>query len=107
MINRDYFKGEQCDWQYNHFRFEIAENDSIYFHVTEGQKILETYKGRISTTTQYSSARLIISMQNPTHHIMKSNPTTYRSAWSFYLVFDSERFDNVFFKKGKWKPIKS
>ncbi len=21
VINRDYFKGEQTDWQYNHFRF--------------------------------------------------------------------------------------
>ena len=28
-------------------------------------------------------------------------PTTYRSAWSFFLVFNSTKFNNVFFKKGK------
>jgi hypothetical protein len=39
-------------------------------------------------------------MEQPTHHIMTSNPTTYRSAWSFYLVFYSPKFNNVYFKKG-------
>ena len=59
----------------------------------------------IKTTTPYSSARLIIEMEQPTHHIMTSNPTTYRSAWDFYLVFKSPKFYNVFFEKRKWKPI--
>ncbi len=31
VINRDYFRGEQTDWQYNHFRFEITDKDSIFF----------------------------------------------------------------------------
>tara|TARA_R110002074_G_scaffold129064_4_gene269863 strand:+ start:32 stop:352 length:321 start_codon:yes stop_codon:yes gene_type:complete len=34
-IDRDYFSGKQADWQYNNFRFEIKENDSIYFFVTD------------------------------------------------------------------------
>jgi hypothetical protein len=105
VINRDYFKGEQTDWQYNHFRFEITNEDSIFFYVTDKEKILKTYRGKIKTTTPYSSARLIIDMDQPTHHIMTSNPTTYRSAWDFYLVFKSPKFYNVFFEKGKWKPI--
>jgi len=105
VINRDYFKGEQTDWQYNHYRFEITKEDSILFYTTDKEKILNTYRGKIRTTTTYSSARLIIEMEQPTHHILKSNPTTYRSAWSFYLVFNSDKFFNVFFKKGKWKPI--
>lgn len=105
VINRDYFKGEQTDWQYNHFRFEITKEDSILFHVTDKEKILKTYKGRIRTTTPYKSARLIIDMEKPSHHILESNPTIYRSAWSFYLVFYSDKFHNVFFKKGKWKSI--
>lgn len=33
VVNRDYFKGRQADWQYNHFRFEIKSNDSILFYV--------------------------------------------------------------------------
>lgn len=105
VINRDYFKGKQTDWQYNHFRFKITDEDSIFFYVTDKEKILKTYRGTIKTTTPYSSARLIIEMEQPTHHILTSNPTTYRGAWDFYLVFRSPKFYNVFFEKGKWKPI--
>ena len=107
VINRSYFKGEQTDWQYNHFRFKISEQDSLFFYVTDKEKILKTYKGTIKTTNpkNHKSDRLLVEMKQPTHHILESNPTTYRSAWSFYLVFHSPQFHNVFFKKGKWKPI--
>ncbi|AFU69675.1 hypothetical protein P700755_002983 [Psychroflexus torquis ATCC 700755] len=107
VVNRDYFRGEQTDWQYNHFRFEITDADSIYFYVTDKQKTLKTYQGTIKTTDpkNYNSERLIIEMEQPTQHILTSNPTTYRNAWSFYLVFNSPKFHNLFFKKGKWKPI--
>ncbi len=46
-------------------------------------------------------------MFDPTHHIMASNPTIYRSFKSFYLVFNSSKFNNVFFKKGTWKPLEN
>ncbi len=105
IVNHDYFPGKQADWQYNNFRFEIKENDSIYFYVTDRQKILKTYRGTITTTKAYSSERLIINMEQPVHHIMTNNPTTYRSAWSFNLVFYSQKFNNVYFKKGQWKPL--
>ena len=107
VVNRDYFEGEQTDWQYNHFRFEITDEDSIFFYVTDKEKILKTYRGTIKTTDpgNYRSARVIIEMEEPTHHILTSNPTTYRSAWDFNLVFKSPKFYNVFFEKGKWKPI--
>lgn len=107
IINRDYFPGKQSDWQYDNFRFEIKDNDSIYFYLTDKDKILKTYRGTIKTTdpSQYRSERLIINMEQPPHHIMTSNPTTYRSAWSFYLVFYSPKFNNVYFKKGQWKPL--
>ena len=105
IINRDYFEGEQTDWQYEHFRFEITEEDSLFFYVTDREKILKTFRGTIKTTAPYRSARLIIEMDEPTHHILSSNPTTYRSAWDFYLVFESPKFHNLFFEKGKWKPI--
>lgn len=105
IVNRDYFKGRMTDWQYNSFRFEIKDNDSICFYVTDKEKVLRTYKGTISATDNYISERLILHMDSATHHIMSENPTTYRSAWDFYLVFHSPQFNNVFFKKGKWKPI--
>ena len=105
VINRDYFKGIQADWQYNHFRFEITKEDSIFFYQTEGEKIIKTYRGTISTKLPYRSARLEINMDLPKHHILTYNPTTYRSSWDFYLVFYSPKFNNLFFKKGIWRPI--
>jgi hypothetical protein len=105
IVNRDYFSGKQADWQYENFRFEITDKDSIYFHITDKEKILKTYRGTITTTAPHNSARLIINLKQPTHHIITSNPTTYRSPWSFYLVFYSSKFNNVYFKKGQWKPI--
>jgi len=46
-------------------------------------------------------------MTQPTIHILASNPTTYRNAWNFYLVFNSPKFGNMFFKKGKWEEIEN
>ena len=108
IINRNYYPGKQADWQYNHFRFKIDKNDSIYFYETNNEKIINTYRGSIKTTdaNQYISKRIVINMNRPTHHIMDSNPTTYRSSWNFNLVFYSSKFNNVYFKKGKWRPIK-
>jgi hypothetical protein len=107
IVNLEYFKGAQTNWQYNHFRFEITEQDSIFFYTTEQEKILKTYRGTIKTSDpkNHRSERLILDMEKPLHHIMSENPTTYRSAWDFYLVFYSPKYDNIFFKKGKWKPI--
>jgi len=106
VINRNYFSGKQADWQYNHFRFEIKENDTIYFYVTDGKIITETYKGEISTLAPYKSARLVIEMEQPTHHVLTTNPTIYREVWDFFMVFNSPKFHNMYFRKGEWKEIK-
>lgn len=105
IIDRNYFPGKQADWQYNNFRFEIKENDSIYFYVTDGKIINEIYKGTISTLAPYKSARLVIEMEKPTHHILTTNPTIYREVWDFFLVFNSPKFHNMYFRKGEWKEI--
>ncbi|WP_297814476.1 hypothetical protein [uncultured Polaribacter sp.] len=106
-IDRNYFPGKQANWQYNNFRFEIKKNDSIYFHITDGEKINKTYKGNISTfLPSYKSARIKIRMEYPNHHILETNPTIYREAWSFFLVFKSPKFNNMYFRKNEWKRIK-
>lgn len=104
IVCRDYFPGEQADWQYNHFRFEIKENDSIYFYVTEKEKIIKAYKGRVYFTN-HKSKRIDIQMSTSNHHVLFEDPTIHRSAWSFYLTFDSPKFNTMFFRKGKWKKI--
>src|SRR6185312_2821321 len=59
-----------------------------------GQYIINRayYKGKISTTAPYSSERLIVEMVQP-YHVLNTNPTLYRSAWSFYLVFNSPKYN--------------
>ncbi|WP_165750551.1 hypothetical protein [Cellulophaga sp. Z1A5H] len=104
-IDRNYFAGKQADWQYNNFRFEIKEDDTIYFYVTDGHEIMETYKGKISTLAPYKSARLVIKMEEPNHHILTTNPTIYRESWDFFMVFNSPKFNNMYFRKGEWTRI--
>ncbi|PUV25477.1 hypothetical protein [Sphingobacterium athyrii] len=98
-VKRDLFPGEQTDWQYNTYTFEIKSNDSIYFKVLRANKVSEIYRGKIETITPYRSARLKLYMDFPTHHILDSDPTIYRNAWGFYLVFYSPKYNNVFFEK--------
>jgi hypothetical protein len=105
IIDRDYFSGKQADWQYNNFRFEIKKNDSIYFYVTDKERILKTYKGTISTLKPYQSARLVIKMEQPTHHVLTTDPTIYRHTWDFYLVFNSPKYNNMYFRKGEWQKL--
>jgi len=103
VVDKRYFPGKQANWQYDTFRFEIRDNDSIYFYVTDKDKIRQTYKGTISTNKIYQSERLAIHMQQPTHHVLATNPTVYRSVWGFELVFNSPKFSNMYFKKGEWE----
>jgi len=104
-VDKAFYPGKQSDWQYNSFRFEIKNNDSIYFYVTNYEEVKHIYKGTITTLKPYSSERLVINMESPTHHILTTNPTIYRSTSNFYLVFNSPKFGNLFFSKGKWKRI--
>ena len=100
IVDRNIFAGKQADWQYNNFRFKIKENDSIYFYLTDKGKIIKTYNGKIKWNAPNGSVRIKLEMENPTHHIVLENPTTFRSAWDFYIVFHSSKFNNVYFRKG-------
>lgn len=105
VIDRGMFAGPDADWQYDSFRFEITPDDSIHFHVTDGNRIVRTINGRISTVKPYSSERLVIEIPEPGHHVVASNPTIYRSIWSFRLVFRSMHYHHMYFTKGDWEPI--
>ena len=99
VVNRKYFRGSQADWQYDNFRFEIKDNVSIYFYVTNQAKIIKTYKGKINIVKAINHERLTIEMDEPIHHILVDNPIISRKAWDFQLVFYSTKFHNVFLKK--------
>jgi len=106
VIDTTYFDPIQAKWQYDHFRFEIKRNNSIYFYVTEKETILRTYKGTIETHKPFTSEVLSIQMEQPTHHILTYQPTIWRDVWDFTLAFKSPKFSNLYFIKGKYSTDK-
>jgi len=105
IIDRTKFPGKQADWQYDHFRIEITRENEFLFHLTEKEKIIRTYKGTITFLGAYRNPRIVVQVDTPRHHIINDNPTLYRNVWTFYYVFNSPKFGNVFFTKGHWEPI--
>ena len=105
IIDRTKFPGKQADWQYDHFRFEITEQNEFLFHLTDKGTITKTYKGTVEFLKAYIRPRVVLHVDTPRHHIIEDKPTLYRTVSSFYYVFHSPEFGNVFFTKGQWKPI--
>lgn len=106
IIDRDKCSGKQADWQYNRYRFKITRDNKIFFYITENEKIIKTIEGKIEINEIYTpSPRLKIIFKEPKFHIIQDNPTLYRDIWSFYYVFYSPKYQNVFFTKGEWKPV--
>ena len=105
IIYRIKSSGKQADGQYNHFRFEITKENKFIFLETEKDHILKSTQLDFNFLEAYSQPRINIHFDTTRHHIIAGNPTLYRTIWSFYYVFHSAKFGNVFFTKGKWKPI--
>lgn len=105
IIDRSKYPGKQADWQYNHFRFEITPQHDFRLHLTEEARVTRTIAGRVVFLEAYQQPRIIMQVDSPRYHLVATNPTLYRETWSFYYVFDSPKFGNVFFKKGPWVPL--
>lgn len=104
VIDRSKFPGEQANWQYANFRFRITQKDELIFYQMDDRKILKSDTAKVIFLERYFSDRIRIVKDSNMHHIIDETPTLYRNIWSFYYVFESPKFGNVFFKKGKWKP---
>ena len=105
IIDRTKFPGKQADWQYNHFRFTITKQNKFIFYLTDKSKILDTDSGSVTILDSYIHPRIVLQVKKPKHHIIDDKPTLYRTVWSFYYVFYSPKFKNVFFTKGTWEPL--
>lgn len=96
------FKGKNADWQYEYFDFEITSNDEfIFFEYFDSGKIKSVHKGKVNYIEGYASPHLKITNLNPEHQIVDKEPLLVRGNWSFYYVFKSKIFGNMFFKKKK------
>ena len=105
IIDRTKYPGRQADWQYDHYRFEITKDNKFIFHQTEGSRINKSCNGTVKFLEAYIEPRIEIKVDSTGYHIINDKPTLYRTTWSFYYVFHSPKFGNVFFKKGTWKAI--
>ena len=103
IIDRNMFKGVQADWQYNRYRFKVAEDDILSFYLIDGKTILDSVKINVSFVSRRSD-RVKLEQLN-IHHILSTNPTLHRDIWDFYYSFYSEKYGNMYFKKGDWKPL--
>ena len=112
VIDRDQFPGKQADWQYDNFRFTITPELKMIFEsrLYEGIWRKEIVDDSFSTgyfdlnKKQYCNKRIRLHSDLTNHHIIRDNPTLYRKKFNaFYYVFNSEKFGNVFFKKGQWE----
>jgi len=112
VIDKDKFPGKQADWQYENFRFTITDNDELIFEsrIYENNWKVDTIKVSYSSgyydidKKEYCNRKLRVHSDSTSHHIIRDNPTLYRQSFKgFYYVFESEKFGNVFFKKGQWK----
>jgi hypothetical protein len=106
VVARTKCPGKQADWQYNHYRLEIKTNQECFFYETEREKIIKTHHGKVLFIDGSTSPHIILDMdERVRHHIIENSPTLYREVWSFYYVFESPLWGNVFFKKSKWEPL--
>ena len=105
IIDRTRFPGKNAEWQYQHYRFEITEPDGFAFHCTNYDKVVKTYIGKVEFTTD-NRPHIKLQMQYPdgdTCHVLRTNPTLYREPFSFYYVFESPKYGNMFFKNGEYR----
>ena len=111
VIDRDKFPGKQAEWQYENFRLRITNNNiifesRIYNNKWKSEKVDVSYSSGYYDLNkdEYCNRKIRIHSDTTNHHIIGDNPTLYREKFNnFYYVFKSEKFGNVFFKKGKWE----
>lgn len=112
VIDKEQFPGEHADWQYDNFKFTITENDELIFQSRIYGNVWKSDTLNVSYSTgyydlnkkEYCNIKIRIHADSTSHHIIRDNPTLYRQKFKrFYYVFESEKFGNVFFKKGKWQ----
>lgn len=105
IIDRSKFSGKQANWQYANYRFTVTKENQLIFYQTKGRTFTRADTFDVDFVGGYLNDRIRFTQDSNRHHIISENPTLYRKQFSFYYVFHSEKFGNVFFKKGKWKEL--
>lgn len=100
-VDRDMFAGQQADWQYEHFSLQITKQDTVILRSLGANGTWHEFKRPITPIQGAHSYLWRFPSEEDTtqHHVLTSTPSLYRQRWSFYYVFRSPRFGNMFFRK--------
>ncbi len=102
-VDRDMYPGPQANWQYEHHRILITEQDSLILEILKNGKVLKRF-ARAFEPVPVSGLRHFrwqFADDNDSlyHHIIATEPIMIRSHSSFYYVFPSNRYGNMFLRK--------
>ena len=97
-IDKSKFDKQQAAWQYENFELEIGRDHVLrLYQLQPSRQIIDSVE---FTFSQYFNApHISLNIDSTRHHILSTNPTLYRKPFSFYYVFESRKFGNMFFEK--------
>jgi ABC-type transport system involved in multi-copper enzyme maturation permease subunit len=96
-IDTNFCRGANARWQYHHFKFNIANDDSIRLVIINDKgEPIKTFSEKLLYVND-SPCIWHIHPQNNYH--LLTTPTLYRKHTSFYYVFHSSKYGNMFFRK--------
>lgn len=100
-VDRRMFAGPQAEWQYDHYRMTITEQDTVILESLDDRGAWHTFERPIIPTHGVHSYlwRFPVENDSDAHHIICNTPVLHRQQWSFYYSFWSPRYGNVFFRK--------
>jgi hypothetical protein len=103
VIDRGMFPGKNADWQYQTYRFEITKADELKLHQLRDGQVVAIHQVPVEMLERYSNTRLkLLGGEVPRHHMLRNSPLMVRRPWSFYYVFNSPHYGNMYFEKKKW-----
>jgi len=97
-VDKTKFDTAEGRWQFENFEIQIGRDHVLrLYQLQPNRKILDAME---FTFSQYFNApHISLKIDSTRHHILSTNPTLYRKPFSFYYVFESRKFGNMFFEK--------
>jgi hypothetical protein len=97
-VDIDKFDRLQATWQHEHFELTISTDNYLRLYQLKPQKrMLDEVRFEI---LDYANAKRIkLRTTRDSHHILRTQPTLFREPRSFFYVFESEYYGNMFFRK--------
>jgi hypothetical protein len=93
------FSRFQAEWQYNNYQITINKDGFLrLYKLIQEPELIDSVK--FEFTSHYTNPRIRLITDSTNHHIISESPTLYREPFNnFYLVFNSKKYGNMFFRK--------